>query len=112
MLDNTRIRQLAHQHLTGAGDHCIINFARALIEEAARSTIAAPTQEPTQYGCHCDLESGMTPDACVIDDGRRDDCVYARRHERKEQCIYWKPISAAAPIYTVAPAVPEGGVGC
>lgn len=42
MIDNTRIRQLAHQHLTGDGAHCIINFARALIEEAVRSTVAAP----------------------------------------------------------------------
>lgn len=45
-----------------------------------------------EYGCHCDLEPDMKPDGCVIDEGRPQDCVYARRIERKEQCEYWQPI--------------------
>lgn len=45
------------------------------------------------YGCFCDLfacEPGTKPDGCVIDEGRRHDCVYASKHKRKEQCEYWK----------------------
>ena len=58
------------------------------------------------FGCHCDLEPGMSPDGCVIDEGRPQDCVYARRVKRKEDCSYWRPIAlAAAPK---AAAAPEG----
>lgn len=48
-----------------------------------------------KYGCHCDLEDGMKPDSCVIDENRREDCTYARRGIEKQACIYWKPIDAA-----------------
>jgi len=43
-----------------------------------------------KYGCHCDLEEGVNPDDCVIDLGRKDDCVYARNGIKKEECPYWK----------------------
>lgn len=43
-----------------------------------------------EYGCHCDLEPGMEPDGCVIDEGRLNDCIYAEPNMRKEQCEYWK----------------------
>lgn len=45
-----------------------------------------------KYGCFCDLEDGMDPAdyPCVIDTGREQDCVYARRLQCKEQCEYWK----------------------
>jgi len=63
------------------------------------------TQEPVAFGCHCDLEPGMKPDGCVLDEGRPDDCVYARMGnyalKKKEDCNYWKPIVMAnlnAPI--------------
>lgn len=47
----------------------------------------------TNFGCHCDLEPGMKPDDCVIDQGVRSSCVIALRIERKEQCEYWKRIA-------------------
>lgn len=43
------------------------------------------------WGCHCDLEEHMTPDGCVLDDGRHQDCVYARSVTAKQQCQYWHP---------------------
>lgn len=51
---------------------------------------AFPSVESIKYGCHCDLDDGMAPDGCVIDEGRRRDCIYARKIERKEQCEYWR----------------------
>lgn len=56
------------------------------------------TPEP-MWGCHCDLEIGMKPDGCVIDEGRRQDCLYAYRNNnalaRREDCEYWRPIIMA-----------------
>lgn len=46
-----------------------------------------------RYGCFCDLfamEPGTEPDGCVIDQGRPQDCTYARGIKRKEQCSEWK----------------------
>lgn len=51
-----------------------------------------PDEEEVQYGCHCDLEPGQAPDECYIDTDKREQCVYARRHEQKDQCEYWQPI--------------------
>lgn len=45
-----------------------------------------------KFGCHCDLEEGMEPDGCVIDEGLLRNCVYAKPNMVKEQCEYWKPI--------------------
>ena len=47
---------------------------------------------PKQYGCHCDLEPHMTPDGCVFDEGRPQDCSMTRLITRKEECKYWKLI--------------------
>lgn len=91
MLDNTRIRQLAHQHLTGVGDHCIINFARALIEEAARSTIAAPAQDPV---------------ATVIVHNTAGECRIQSERLCPELPIGMHRLYAA-PVSTAAPVVPE-----
>jgi len=47
-----------------------------------------------RYGCFCDLfacEPGAEPDGCVMDEGRHQDCIYARKGARKEACEYWKP---------------------
>lgn len=50
-----------------------------------------------RYGCHCDLEPHMEPDGCVLDEGKPENCVYARRPgATKEGCEYWKPIVIAA----------------
>lgn len=63
--------------------------------EFGRSVLAK--REPGKaYGCHCDLEEDMEPDGCVIDEGNRLDCVYARRIETKEQCEYWRVIASDA----------------
>ena len=43
-------------------------------------------------GCHCDLDPGMEPDGCVIDDGEPWNCIYAKDVEKKERCKYWKII--------------------
>ena len=47
--------------------------------------------EPT-YGCHVDLMDDEQPDGCVLDYGKPNDCVYAKRITDKTQCEYWKPI--------------------
>lgn len=45
-----------------------------------------------KWGCHCDLEEGQMPDGCVLDEGRPQDCVYARSADSKTKCQYWQPI--------------------
>jgi hypothetical protein len=53
--------------------------------------------EQVRYGCHCDLDEGMTHDSCVLDQGRPQDCVSAgklfRDGKGKEQCSDWRPIT-------------------
>jgi len=54
------------------------------------------SDEAIRYGCHVDLfdlPEEAQPDDCVIDAGRRDLCVYASRHGRKELCPYWRRIT-------------------
>jgi len=48
-----------------------------------------------EYGCFCELEPGMEPDLCVIDDPDYtiNDCVHAQKGIKKECCKYWKPIN-------------------
>lgn len=50
------------------------------------------------YGCHCDLEPNQSPDGCVIDEGRINDCVYAKILSKegkvRDDCEYWQPIRA------------------
>lgn len=48
--------------------------------------------EEQKYGCHCDLEDGDTPDECVIDRCDYEDCIFANRGIKKEQCEYWRII--------------------
>lgn len=61
--------------------------------EFGRSVLAK--REPGKvYGCHCDLEEGMEPDGCVIDDNKRYSCTYAEDHITvKEECEYWQVIA-------------------
>ena len=48
------------------------------------------------YGCHCDLDPGMKPDKCVLDEGRSFDCTKAqqllREGKGRNDCDEWKPI--------------------
>ncbi len=48
-----------------------------------------------QWGCHCDLEPGAQPDACVLDDDNDwEGCMYAlklhKEGKTKESCQYWR----------------------
>ena len=48
------------------------------------------------YGCHCDLDPGMKPDKCVLDEGHSWDCTKAqqllREGKGRNDCDEWKPI--------------------
>jgi hypothetical protein len=59
-------------------------------------TLEAALEEPVPHGCHCDLEEGMEPDGCVLDEGRPEHCIYAgsllREGKDKTACEYWKQI--------------------
>jgi hypothetical protein len=49
-----------------------------------------------KFGCHCDLEPGMPPDGCVLDDGLPELCAYARKliseDKGKTDCPEWREI--------------------
>ncbi len=44
-----------------------------------------------EYGCYIDIEPAEEPDECVLDISTYDDCIYAEKGMRKEQCEYWRP---------------------
>jgi hypothetical protein len=58
--------------------------------------LRAVLEEPVPHGCHCDLEEGMEPDGCVLDEGRPQHCSLAgsllRAGKDKTDCEYWRPI--------------------
>jgi hypothetical protein len=62
----------------------------------AITALRAALAQPVPHGCHVDLEEGMEPDECVLDEGSPNKCIYARRLLRegkdKTACEYWKPI--------------------
>jgi len=70
--------------------------SRHQLEDAIREALAGTDRAQTEFGCHCDLDPGMEPDGCVIDEHRLDDCVYARLLTKdgksRDDCQYWKPI--------------------
>ncbi len=57
----------------------------------------ASTKEVLLYGCHCELDEGQTPDACVIDLGRVSGCALALANRDnpnwKNKCPHWMPIT-------------------
>ena len=63
---------------------------------AARTALRAALAASVPHGCHVDLDHGMKPDGCVLDDGRPENCIYAKRLLRegkdKTACEYWQPI--------------------
>lgn len=59
---------------------------------AIRELFNANGHTEVKYGCHCDLEEGMEPDECVIDDANYHLCIYANADMVKEQCEYWQQI--------------------
>lgn len=62
----------------------------------AHAALHAALAQPAPHGCHVDLDYGMKPDGCVLDDGRPESCIYAKRLLRegkdKTACEYWQPI--------------------
>lgn len=62
----------------------------------AITALRAALAQPAPHGCHVDLEEGMEPDGCVLDEGSPHKCIYANRLLRegksKTACEYWKPI--------------------
>ena len=63
---------------------------------ATITALRAALAQPVPHGCHVDVDHGMKPDACVLDDGRPENCIYAKRLLRegkdKTACEYWQPI--------------------
>lgn len=79
------------------GSRNIVDPARASLESlgiplSVLAAIRAGTAKVVcvRYGCHCDLAPGDEPNACVIDDGRRYDCTYAKKYAKKEDCPEWR----------------------
>lgn len=58
-----------------------------------RALLAAAPADTVEHGCYCDLEPHMQPDGCVLEEGRPQDCSYARSIDKKEQCEYWIPVT-------------------
>lgn len=74
-----------HEAVYNAGVLEGLRLAKAALQDVKVSETLSE-----RYGCHCDLEPGMAPDGCVIDEGRPQDCIYAKPGMKKEQCKYWK----------------------
>lgn len=53
---------------------------------------AMNADDKADYGCHVDLEPHQKPDGCVIDDGLRSQCIYAKSIGSKWQCEYWQKV--------------------
>lgn len=69
----------------------------SLKEYAELGKAVQQKREPgKRYGCHCDLDEGMEPDGCVIDEGSPHHCIYAKHISAKEQCEYWRVIASDA----------------
>lgn len=67
----------------------------SLNKEKESANTCDPENEVALYACHCDLNPGESPDACVIDLGRIADCSMALANRDKtnwkNQCPHWKP---------------------
>ena len=80
------MRQKYGEYACSACDHA----------DAAITGLRIALAQPIPHGCHVDLDPGMKPDGCVLDENRPEKCVYARRLVRegkdKTACEYWQPI--------------------
>ncbi|MHB8744253.1 MAG: hypothetical protein ACYC9L_14165 [Sulfuricaulis sp.] len=61
---------------------------------AVRDAFDQIEDNPT-FGCHVELQEGMTPDACVIMTGKYDNCRLAKQGMMPSDCEYWKPFTVA-----------------
>lgn len=82
-------------------DRAVVEQALHVAESAGYpvaliKALRAALAQPVPHGCHVDLDYGMKPDGCVLDDGRPESCIYAKRLLRegkdKTACEYWQPI--------------------
>jgi hypothetical protein len=90
-------------------------LADAAMTVHRKDLAAAPTPpvdavpgEPVAMGCHCDLDPDSTPDGCVLDSGRPEDCTRTKSGKitRREDCDEWKPIRLAASVASRAGSEP------
>jgi hypothetical protein len=81
---------------------------RAMLAAAPTPPVDAVPGEPVAMGCHCDLDPDSTPDGCVLDSGRPEDCTRTKSGKitRREDCDEWKPIRLAASVASRAGSKP------
>jgi hypothetical protein len=48
------------------------------LRELSEGDAVVIANQEKKFGCFCDLEPGMAPDGCVIDENRPDDCTSAK----------------------------------
>lgn len=65
-----------------------------LHDAADAVTQLIPRISEARYGYHVDIEPGIEPDGCVIDEGNYHNCIYAKEGMRKEQCKYWRIVKS------------------
>lgn len=91
LIDRTLLEQAldALLHRTGGSD-------QVQRIDAAITDLCAALATPAPHGCHVDVEDGIEPDGCVLDEGKPEKCIYAKRLHRegkdKTACEYWQPI--------------------
>ena len=60
------------------------------------------TLRHVDYGCHVTAGpgAGLSPlsreHSCVMDSGRKQDCMFAKTLNRKEDCWWWREMSTQA----------------
>lgn len=94
-MSDTEIRALA-ERMAQEHDVHVGRAEKAIRSLVEKGLIEIKPQSPERYGCHVELfamPEGTEPDGCVIDEGRRHDCIYARDVERKELCEYWQRVT-------------------
>lgn len=63
---------------------------------AGQVTAAKDLLAGVKYGCHIDINEIVGgPDECVLDLGKPEDCMYARKYgeEARKHCGEWKPVA-------------------
>lgn len=66
------------------------------LREIADGDAVVAANQAKSFGCFCDLEPGMKPDGCVIDENRPDDCTSAgpliAAGKDKWSCKEWRVV--------------------
>jgi len=78
------------------GDKAPADLVEALSGIADGDAVVLANQAKT-FGCHCDLEPGMNPDGCVLDENRAEDCTQAgplvAAGKDKWHCKEWRVVT-------------------